>query len=81
MISDTTPEMEQLLLAMRRKQTSGQRMSNALELCELVRSLEIGVLRIKSPGVDEIALRFNLAEKRHGLTIARQMFGVRVMTA
>ena len=43
--SDTSPEVEKLMLELRRAQTPVQRISNALEMSELVRSLELGVLR------------------------------------
>ena len=79
MISDTTPEMEAMVLALRRKQTPGQRISNALEMCELVRSLEIGVLRLRHPGAGESELRYLLAEKRYGRAVAETAFGVRML--
>ena len=81
MISDTTPAMEQMVLALRRKQTPGQRMSNALEMCELVRSLELGMLRNQHPEAGERELRYLLAVKRYGRPLANRAFGVQVTAA
>ena len=77
MISDTTPEVEALILQLRRRQTPGQRITNALEMGELLRSLEIGVLRARHPGASEGRLLFLLAEKRFGLDVAEGAFGAR----
>jgi hypothetical protein len=81
MISDTTPEVEAMMLALRRRQTPGQRISNALAMSELVRSVEIGVLRNQHPGASEVELRYLLTVKRYGQETARRAFGVKVMTA
>lgn len=81
MISDTTPEVEELVLRLRRAQTPGQRMTNALEMCELVRSLETGLLRKQHPEASEDEIRFLLAEKRYGRDVARRVFGARAMRA
>lgn len=81
MLSDTTTEMERMVLALRRKQTPGQRMSNALEMCELVRSLELGMLRNQYPNADEREVRYMLAVKRYGRALADKAFGVQVRAA
>lgn len=66
MISDTTTEMDWMVLALRRKQTPGQRMPNALGMSELVRSLELGMPRNPHPDADERELRYSLSVKRYG---------------
>jgi hypothetical protein len=75
MITDTAPEVEALVLALRRRQSPGQRITNALEMGELVRSLEMGLLRARHPGASEARLLFLLAEKRHGRALAECAFG------
>ena len=67
MISDTTPEVERMVLALRRQQTPGQRISSALAMSELVRSVEIGLLRTQHPRASEEELRYLLAVKAFGV--------------
>jgi len=78
MISDTTPEIERMVLELRRKQSSGQRLSNALEMSEFMRSLEIGVLRADNPGRSEVEILYLLAVKRYGRELATRAFGSRL---
>ena len=80
-ISDTTPEVEALVLELRRKQTPGQRMTSGFEMSEFVRSLELGVLRKQNPDSDEADLRYLLTVKRYGREMARKAFGVKARTA
>lgn len=81
MISDTTPEVEALVLALRRKQTPGQRMTNSFEMSELVRSMEVGLLRRQHPGAGEQELRYLLTVKRYGREMAGRMFGAKAAGA
>ena len=74
-VSDTSPEVERMMLELRRAQTPGQRISNALEMSELVRSLELGVLRAEDPEAGEEELRYRLAVKRYGRELADRAFG------
>lgn len=75
MISDSTPALDARILAMRQMQTPGQRMTNSLEMSELIRSLEIGLLRSQHPEADEHELRYQLARKRYGPDLATRAFG------
>ncbi len=81
MISDTSPEIERMVLELRRAQTPGQRISNALEMSELVRSLELGLLRAEDPEAGEEELRYRLAVKRYGRELADRAFGRKAMRA
>ncbi len=75
MISDTTPEVAALVLKLRREQTDGQRMSHSFEMSELVRSLELGVLRDQYPAANEEEILYRLALKRYGADLADRAFG------
>jgi hypothetical protein len=81
MISDTTPEMERMVLELRRAQTPGERISNAMQMSELVRSVEMGVLREQHPGASPEELCYFLTVKRYGRELARKAFGVKVTSA
>ena len=77
MISDTTPEVEALMLAMRRAQSPGQRMESGFRMTELAQSFEIGMLRKRNPGATEEEFRYLLAKKRYGVELADKAFGAR----
>lgn len=77
MISDTTPEIEAMMLAMRRAQTPGQRMESGFRMTEFVQSLEIGVLRKRHPEATGDEFLYLLARKRYGVDLAEKAFGVR----
>lgn len=59
----------------RRVQTPGQRISSALEISELVRSLELGVFRVEDPEASEEELRYRLAVKRYGRELTNRAVG------
>ena len=77
MISDTTPEIEAMMLAMRRAQSAGQRMESGFRMTELAQSFEIGVLRKRHPDATDEEFRYLLAKKRYGVDLAEKAFGVR----
>lgn len=77
MISDTTPEMEAMVLALRRKQTPGQRMESGFRMTELAQSFEIGILRKQHPEATEEEFRYLLARKRYGVELAEKVYGAR----
>jgi len=77
MISDTTPEIQAMMLRMRRAQTPGQRMESGFRMTELAQSFEIGVLRKRHPEATEEEFRYLLARKRYGAELAEKAFGAR----
>jgi hypothetical protein len=81
MISETSPEIERIVLELRRRQSPGERLVATFELMNFVRTLELGVLRTNNPDASEEDLLFRLAEKRYGQELARRVFNRRVMAA
>lgn len=81
MISDTSPEIERIVLELRRRQSPGERLSNAFELTELVRSFELGVLRARHPEAGPEELIYLLGVKRYGPDLARRICGLRAASA
>jgi hypothetical protein len=77
MISDTTPEVAALMLAMRRAQTPAKRMESGFRMTELAQSFEIGVLRNRYPDATEEEFRYLLAKKRYGVELADKAYGAR----
>ena len=75
MISDSTPALDARILSMRQMQTPGERLTNSLEMSELIRSLELGLLRSQHPGAGEDELRYWLALQRYGPDLATRAFG------
>ncbi|MBY0507616.1 MAG: hypothetical protein K2X03_27125 [Bryobacteraceae bacterium] len=77
MLSDTTPEADALMLQLRRQQTVGERLSASLAMSELVRSLQMGVLRAEHPQASEDEIKYLLAVQRLGQDLADRVFGPR----
>jgi hypothetical protein len=77
MITDTSPEVEALLLRLRRAQSPAQRLEQVFRTTELAQSFEIGMLRKQHPEATGQRLLFLLAEKRYGRELAERVFGER----
>ena len=78
MISDTTPEVEALMLALRRAQSPAERMESGFRMTELAQAFEIGMLRKRHPEATEEEFRYLLAKKRYGVELADKVFGARI---
>ena len=65
MISDTTPEVEAMMLALRRAMTPDKRLDLVFDITSLGQSFEIGMLRYQNPGAQWSTIRRLLARKRY----------------
>ncbi len=75
MTSDTDPKSQALWVELHRKMTPSQRLTRALEVRALVRSLFIGNLRRMHPEISDTEIRRRMARAYYGEECAQQLFG------
>ncbi len=73
--ADTAPEAEQLMIALARGRSSGEKSSRVWAMMEYVHNLAFAALRRNQPELSDDEIRFRLTARRLGHELTMTVYG------